>query len=97
MSFLDRIDACNTYDLSHFVPFQINQQTLGWIKPSFAETLKKSPSIFGVQEHAITFSAELDSADTRSAAAQPAATARKLADALFKGFPGESGRTISVQ
>ena len=36
-------------------------------------------------------------ADTRSAAAQPAATARKLADALFKGFPGESGRTISVQ
>jgi hypothetical protein len=68
MSFLDRIDSCNTYDLSHFVPFQIDQQTLGWIKPSFAETLKKSPSIFDVQEHAITFSAELDSADTRSAA-----------------------------
>jgi hypothetical protein len=28
---------------------------------------------------------------------QPAATADKLAHALFKGFPGESGRTISVR
>ena len=35
-------------------------------------------------------------ADTRSPDAQPPATARKLAQALFKGFPGESGRTISV-
>lgn len=35
-------------------------------------------------------------ADTRSPEAQPPATARKLAQALFKGFPGESGRTISV-
>ncbi|MEB3067445.1 hypothetical protein, partial [Parvimonas micra] len=30
--------------------------------------------------------------DTRSPAAQPAATAQKLAAALLKGFPGESGR-----
>lgn len=36
-------------------------------------------------------------ADTRSPDAQPPATARKLAQALFKGFPGESGRTISVK
>lgn len=34
--------------------------------------------------------------DTRSPAAQPQAAAQKLAMALFKGFPGESGRTISV-
>lgn len=36
-------------------------------------------------------------ADTRSPEAQPPATAHKLAQALFKGFPGESGRTISVK
>jgi hypothetical protein len=29
--------------------------------------------------------------------ASPAATASKLAHALFKGFPGESGQTIRVQ
>ena len=29
--------------------------------------------------------------------AQPAANAEKLADALFAGFPGESGETISVK
>ncbi|WP_066651996.1 MULTISPECIES: DUF4136 domain-containing protein [Sphingomonas] len=39
----------------------------------------------------------LTEADTRSPDAQPPATARKLAQALFKGFPGESGRTISVK
>ena len=39
----------------------------------------------------------LTEADTRSAEAQPLPTARKLAQALFKGFPGESGRTISVR
>lgn len=35
-------------------------------------------------------------ADTRSPDAQPPVVARKLADALFRGFPGESGRTITV-
>lgn len=37
------------------------------------------------------------SADTRAPEAQPEATARKLSRALFQGFPGESGRTISVR
>ena len=35
-------------------------------------------------------------ADTRSPDAQPPVVARKLADALFRGFPGESGRSITV-
>ena len=35
-------------------------------------------------------------ADTRAQAAQPQATADKLARALFTGFPGQSGRTITV-
>lgn len=35
-------------------------------------------------------------ADTRAQAAQPQATADKLAQALFAGFPGQSGRTITV-
>jgi hypothetical protein len=39
--------------------------------------------------------AQLDGA-VGSEQASPAATAAKLARALFKGFPGESGRTIKV-
>ncbi len=35
--------------------------------------------------------------DSRSRDAQPAAIAEKMARALFQGFPGESGRTISVK
>lgn len=35
--------------------------------------------------------------DSRSKEAQPGATADKLARALFKGFPGESGRSITVK
>lgn len=36
-------------------------------------------------------------ARARSPDAQPAAEATKLAKALFQGFPGESGRTITVK
>lgn len=37
-----------------------------------------------------------DTARLGSEAGQPAAIAERLADALFRDFPGESGRTISV-
>lgn len=36
-------------------------------------------------------------ADTRLAMAAPETAARKVANALFQGFPGESGRTITVK
>ena len=36
-------------------------------------------------------------ADTRLPDASPENAARKLANALFRGFPGESGRTITVR
>lgn len=36
-------------------------------------------------------------ADSRLPEATPEGAARKLADALFRGFPGESGRTITVR
>jgi len=39
--------------------------------------------------------AQMEARD-RTPAAQPGIAAGKLAGALFKGFPGESGRTISV-
>ena len=35
--------------------------------------------------------------DARARDAQPAALAEKMARALFRGFPGESGRTITVR
>ncbi len=38
-----------------------------------------------------------NAADVRSIDAQPDASAGKLASALFTGFPGESGRTITVK
>lgn len=36
-------------------------------------------------------------ADSRLPEASPEGAARKLANALFRGFPGESGRTITVR
>ena len=36
-------------------------------------------------------------ADSRLPEASPEGSARKLANALFRGFPGESGRTITVR
>jgi hypothetical protein len=48
MSFLDRIRACNAYDLSHFLPFNADNQTIGWIKPYFAEHLATAEETFTV-------------------------------------------------
>ncbi|WP_411340083.1 DUF4136 domain-containing protein [Sphingopyxis sp. J-6] len=39
----------------------------------------------------------LTAVSAKAPAAQPSLAAAKLADALFKGFPGESGRTITVK
>ncbi|PTQ10747.1 hypothetical protein CLG96_10085 [Sphingomonas oleivorans] len=39
----------------------------------------------------------LTEAQAGSPAADPAATARRLAAALFKDFPGESGRTVTIK
>lgn len=68
MSFLDRIAACNTHDLSRFRPFVVADQRVGWIKPAFLDRLAAFPEVFHIADDAVTLNPALDSFAARSAA-----------------------------
>ncbi len=53
MSFLRHIGACNRYDLSHFIPFCVEQVRVGLLKPGFASHLRQWPEIFQVTDEAV--------------------------------------------
>ncbi len=68
MSFLDRIDTCNRYDLNHFVPFCVNGLRVGWFKHAFAEHLANWPRVFQVGPTVVKLNPELDSFSQRTEA-----------------------------
>ncbi|MBK1650250.1 DUF4743 domain-containing protein [Rhabdochromatium marinum] len=39
MSFIDHIEACNRWNPEDFLPWQLGDETLGWMRPAFAEAL----------------------------------------------------------
>ena len=41
MAFLDHIRACNNHDPGKYLPFVIDDQTVGWVRPSFARQLAR--------------------------------------------------------
>lgn len=46
MSFLDRIAACNTADITGYLPFWVDGQRVGWLRPAFAQRLADWPEYF---------------------------------------------------
>ena len=48
MSFLRHIRSCNNLDSSHFLPFRVDDVTVGLLRPSFAERLRQWPAVFRV-------------------------------------------------
>lgn len=46
MSYLDRIAAANQYDLTRFVPFEIAEHHVGWVRRERIETLTQWPTLF---------------------------------------------------
>jgi len=68
MSFLDRIDICNRYDLNHFLPFCINGLRVGWVKHAFAEHLQNWPRVFRVGSTVVELNPGLDSFSERTEA-----------------------------
>lgn len=68
MSYLDRAQLCNNYDLSGYRPFVIDGESYGWIRNEFAAHLKEWPEVFSVESENITLSADLDSYEKRTLA-----------------------------
>ncbi len=100
MSFLERIRVCNDYDLSGFIPFQINSQTVGWIKAHFVEHLIAEPGVFLITDTTASFVERLTTPEMRSAALKEVATnwvnagiIRKLRDEIYPVRDTWSGPT----
>jgi 8-oxo-dGTP pyrophosphatase MutT (NUDIX family) len=67
MSFLDRIRACNTHDLSGFRRFELDGQSLGWIRHALAEDLAAALPGFVTTPHRLTMAPEVVGFAARSA------------------------------
>lgn len=66
MSYLDRVEACNEYDLANFLPFRVADKTVGWVRHDFAQRLAQTPSMFRVTNEHVTFSDPQASSAQRS-------------------------------
>jgi isopentenyldiphosphate isomerase len=64
--FLEKIKACNTANISDYMPFIIDQQQTGWIKPAFAEKLAAWPEIFILNEKSVRLSDSIQGFKVRS-------------------------------
>lgn len=68
MSFLDRIRACNTYDLSNYVPFRIDRHLVGWIRPAVRDILAEWPEVFMIRPDHIGITRHFNTIEQRTAA-----------------------------
>ncbi|WP_428603502.1 DUF4743 domain-containing protein [Sedimenticola sp.] len=53
MGFLDHVAACNDHDASRYIPFTIDNQVVGRIRPGFAEFLQHWPAVFSVTRESV--------------------------------------------
>ena len=81
MSYLDRIKACNTHDLSHFRPFQVGGAHVGFVRDDMAAALKPYAEVFAVDERAVALSERLTTFEARTRAVE-----RVLKDLAKRGF-----------
>lgn len=68
MSYLDRAQICNNFDLSQYRPFEVEGTAYGWIRHDFAHHLQEWPRVFSINSDAIRLADELDTYEKRTAA-----------------------------
>ena len=68
MAWLDRIAECNRHDLSGFLPFEVGEMRIGWVRRSLTERLAERPDVFAVRAGSVGFAPALDTPGRRSAA-----------------------------
>lgn len=72
MSFLERIDECNTHDLAAFRPFEVEGVRYGWVRHDLAERLAGFGEVFAVSANAVVLSPALRDFAARSEAVERA-------------------------
>ena len=65
MSYLDRIQECNQFDWTHFIPFEVNGKRVGWFKHQFASELARWPDVFSEADDTVHLLDPVSSGDDR--------------------------------
>lgn len=68
MSFLDRIRECNAHEISHFRPFRVAGEKIGWVRHDLAARLNGFDRVFSVTPESVVLREEIGGFDARSAA-----------------------------
>jgi 8-oxo-dGTP pyrophosphatase MutT (NUDIX family) len=68
MSYLHHIRACNSHDLSGFLPFHVGPDRVGWVRHELAERLTRLDDVFTVERDRVSLLASLNTFDARSEA-----------------------------
>jgi 8-oxo-dGTP pyrophosphatase MutT (NUDIX family) len=68
MSFFRHVAACNPPIEEPFWPWLIDDQLVGWMRPAFADQLRRFADVFQIGDQRILLAAELQDFDSRSAA-----------------------------
>lgn len=71
MAFLDRIQLCNDWQRHEYLPWFIENQIYGWIRPAFAEQLKAWPNVFQIDQQSVRLNTDLDTYEKRTQALKP--------------------------
>ena len=66
MGWLDRIAECNRHDLSGFLPFEVGEKRVGWVRRSLTGRLAERPEVFVVGARSVGFASGLDTPERRS-------------------------------
>jgi 8-oxo-dGTP pyrophosphatase MutT (NUDIX family) len=77
MSFVDRLRDCSVFDRAAYIPFVVDGQDVGLVRPEFAALLAKFPDVFEVSDDEIRLAAGLAGAAARTRAVDT--TLRQLA------------------
>jgi isopentenyldiphosphate isomerase len=65
-AYLNRVKACNTANIGDYIPFFIEQQQTGWIKPAFAKKLASWPDIFILNDESVRLTDSIQEFKKRS-------------------------------
>lgn len=70
MSYLARIQSCNRYHISDYIPLIIDNEHYGWLNERMRQLLKGYPEVFVFHEHVVTLNPSLVTYQQRTAAVE---------------------------
>src|SRR5512132_1222388 len=70
MSFVDRLRACSAFDPAAYLPFSVDGQSVGLVRPEFSACLAEFSDVFLVSAHEVRLASSLVGAEARTGAVE---------------------------